>query len=1046
MKKLYFFIAAIIVSVMGFFANAQDEPIVEDAQCAYQVKGEFYTVSMASKEDTRTEIFSFTPGGSAIAEYGVKAFKTALNPFRVVAQNKDNSIFVYQNNKAVENKGEGHFEADLILANVDLVKVFDHQPFMTKMGISFMDRASMYDKVEVKADGKIIDGLDAYDAKVEALEGTKFEIRAANGGTIKSVYYNHKELDPVDGVYTVITTDNAQESLIIIDVEMAVDAMAFVDGSFYTISASSKDNPRVEPISFGQGTYSKEYRSFGFKTSSNPFLLKAQNESHNYYVYQNNVMLANSQTGIDAGMFDGEATFAAGDVIKFFDHQPFEAEMEIGFMQDRPVASKQVKVVMDGITVLQGLDQNESTYPCLENTKFQISAVDGYEIKAVYYNNEDVHGEDGVYTVEAKIKGKQMIIIDMLEKKAAMAYADGSFYTIAAQDKENPRVEAFSFGQGEYQNEYKEFKFDASHNPYMLKAQSQWNNVHVFQNGVEIENSPEGKEAQMFMAAATIAENDVIKFFSYDPAKSTVHFTMAGKDASFEQVTIIEDGINEVSGETLENVLQGTKFTIKPNGRIINSVTLNGNEIEGKNGEFTFFIGAQNQVNEVVIGMIEVGEGVVFYDGNFNMISAQSTKNNRVAAFDIAAGDYDNVYEGFSYNKAYNPFTIFAKNVGDINTTFVYINNVEVENSQLGIESNMFRADVNFNEGDVVKIFDKPMKLTDFTVGFMNPDRAASAAKVEVILDCITPWDDLATVDTKKVFLGTKVQIKAVAGATISEVYYCNRKVEPVDGVYAFVINDLNTLANITLAEQNEGRLFIDAEIYTFAAQNKENPRIEAFSKNAGTYEAEYTTFNFNPEGNPYVLKGQAPSELHVYINDVLQENSAEGIEQNMFKKEVNIENGDVIKVFDYTPSWYTVYFNFVNADRVEAAKQVVVTRDEIIPVVGLEGEGFNVSCLHGTKFEIKNAEGGTIKHVWYNETEIDPVDDVYTIKVPGSWSLTECDIVIEVEDPTGIESIIADAIDGKVKVYNLQGMEVKADKLERGIYIVGNKKVYINK
>ena len=1034
---MYLFFAAMLFSVLSFAGYAQS-----DAQCAFLVKGTYNTVSAASDNNPRAELFAFTNGSQAPwNEYGVKEFASTDNPFNFAAHNNDANYFLYINNVRIPNAETGgapNFNAQATVNSGDVIKFYDHEPYVTNLTIGFqnegLSRADLAGKVEVKVDGiNSIQTLATQDT-YELLEGTKVEVKAASGYTIANVNYCNEDVNPVDGVYT-IYADRKGDAMLNITVAIPFQCMAFANGTFYTATVKSTKDGARDAIAFTYDTYNNEYRPFSASKGDNPYEIKAQNPAKAYFFYQNGNLIQNIDQD-PSNNFAGEVTLAEGDVLKFYDHQPYTAKLEIGFTKEgsRPIWANQIKAVVDGITVLTGLEENESAWQVLEGTKLEISAAEGYEIKAVYCRNEEVAPQGGVYTVNITDQGDWLVNVEMKEYTKALAVVTGEIYTASVVRSEDNRG-GVSFNQGTYTNEYKEFAFSADENPFTVNAYGPGQKFFVYKNNEQVANTQD----ENFKGEVTLAENDVIRIYASEtaPVASNVTFSLTGEGCSFDQITVVQDGIINVTESTLAGVLEGTKFEIKANGRAIDGVTVNGTAIQAVDGVYTFNVGKAAATN-VVVEMIQVGEGVVFYNGKFNYANAQSKVNPRVAAFDETGLTCENEYRGFSFNKSYNPFVINAMNAGETFSTHVYLNNVELKNAMEG-QSNFFRAEVNFKQGDVLKIFDKAMSLTDLFIGFMG-SRATDAGKVIVTLDGITPWDDLATVDCKKVFVGTKVQIKAAPGASITDVTYCNETVTPEQGVYTFYVKDLNTLANITVAAELEGRLYVDGAIKSFTAQNVDNPRTRAFEVNYGTYTGEYRTFKFDETYKPMEFKGAEP--YFVYLNNEEVVNQA-GVGENIFYAPANLNAGDVVKVFAEQPYVTNMGIGFMNeGPRSEFAPQVVVTMDEIVPVEGLESYDFEIPVLKGTKFEIKAAEGCAIKNVYYCNEDVLPVDGVYTV-----YADREGDALLNIElAASGIDSIIDDINNGDAKVYNLQGMEVSGEFITTGIYIVNGKKVFIQK
>lgn len=101
----------------------------------------------------------------------------------------------------------------------------------------------------------------------------------------------------------------------------------------------------------------------------------------------------------------------------------------------------------------------------------------------------------------------------------------------------------------------------------------------------------------------------------------------------------------------------------------------------------------------------------------------------------------------------------------------------------------------------------------------------------------------------------------------------------------------------------------IDGQFYTFAAQDQNDNRNEAFAFTYNTYVDQTSEFTFAP-GVTYDLKGQNESNsFYVYINGVQVLNQAEEGQTGYFAS-VQFHSGDVVEILESTPYLASVTIN----------------------------------------------------------------------------------------------------------------------------------------
>ena len=983
MNKFFSSAVIAVMSILGLAANAQEKGVL-------YFNGNFYPISSLADSETSRPITEdpISPDygvNDKYIEFNFDASKASS--VLVKAQGPSTKEgHVYLNGEEVA-RNESHVEdietVALELKNNDVVKIYDHKPFVVPYEFGFMQpRSEVWDKVKVTYDRvKEITDLNLRDVQYNMLEGTEIRIEATEGNKIAHVYYGMTEITPVDGVFTFRADMQATSMLVNIDVATPNSLTVLFDGTFNALSAYSQENNRNSVFSTG-GPKTHEYNYYSYDAAWNPIEFKLNPGGvGNVVVYLNNVKEENTEEGKDWGFFYKVLNLKGADVMKVYDVEPYWSNVTLGFMQPRAQVYDKVEVLMDGITPLDM--SHDLTYKVLQNTVFKISAKEGEKILSVTVNNNEIAPEeDGSYLVYANQEGDILVNIDMKfhDERDAMAFYTGDFYTFAAQADKDHSVEPFDIKYGTYENVYRPFSFDDAYNPYHLVGQNADKNIRVFINNEEVPNSETGIDAGTFDAYVNFNEGDVVKVFGCEPYWTNMEISfMQPRAEVYNKVVVTMDRCKVVEGldqaESIYKVLQGTQFEIRAvEGEKIGTVYVNNVEIEPVGGSY-FVTASQAGDMLVIIDMGNKVDAKAYVAGDFRNFSITDVMDPRHHVLDLPLGYYEGEYRDLRVEETTTYRFVGSNEAKDIH---VFVNNTEIPNSEVGEDAGTYDKDISLAANDVIKIFGFKPEWQKVEFGSMQP-RAEVFNKVVVTMDEITVVKGLDKIEGAafNVLPGTVFEVRATEGNAISKVIVDNEEIEGVAGVYTFTLTQPDNLVIINTLEPKEGVIMVNGSYDMFYGASTQYPRVQPIAFEQGTYTNEYRHFVFDEFDNPFRLTGHNTDfSFFVYLNDEVVENSESGKETQNFDAIVTFNEGDVLKVYDAQPKVANVEFSFMTP-YAETCNKVEVVKDVIIPV-DLE-ETPVVKALEGTQFTIKAAEGEKIGKVYVCNEEIEPVNGVYT-------------------------------------------------------------------
>ncbi|MCF0244996.1 MAG: hypothetical protein HUK06_09485, partial [Bacteroidaceae bacterium] len=750
------------------------------ANAVLYLKGDkFYTFSIQDQNaaDPREEIYSETLAGKVVDKYVGLNVNDGMS-VRLVGNIKQGSTFaVYHNGVKVESIQQDMFEATLNLNPSSVLKVYDAEPMKTVVNIGFMNAGPTRiwaSQVDVTKD--VIIPVADITNPISVDLGTKISIKAKEGYEIVDVTYCNESVTPVDGVYSFqVYAENTLANITM--KEAAKTATAYVNGQFHTITAS---NAEGEALNVTQGTYAGDY----FPFAPGNYTLRSYNEANEFHVYLDGAAVANT---IDTGStgFLAEIDVKDGSVLKLFNAAPFTSKVEFG-SQGMPVAklAELVEVTMDKV-----VSHNiTNAVQALKGTEFAIKAKAGNEITEVIVNNQPIYPNDGVYTAKVSQEGDMLVIINMKDsRKTAYAYLNGNIYTATVSDKsiEDPKsAEILNVIYQEGYDEYREMKFNETSSAFVVKATTKSKAPFVYVDGVKYESTAE--EGNPYEAEVTLNNNSILKIYDIEPFTTNMQIGFMGsraKDAQKVVVTMDKVTPVDVTLDQVYNVLQGTEFQIttkKGYGYEIKSVTVNNTPVYPSGDVYKVKASQEGDMLINIEMVTDEKQAKAYINGQFNTFTATdaASEGGRDQILDVTQGDNYDEYRTMNFVPGHR-YSLKGQNKNS-NTFFVYLNGKAVPST--GIAGEMYEAQIELNENDILKVYDAEPFNTKMEISFMQ-SRTEVAHQVEVTYDQVNKVSTTALqYPETSVFVvskGTEFAIKAKDGYQIAGVYYCNEPLYP---------------------------------------------------------------------------------------------------------------------------------------------------------------------------------------------------------------------------------------------------------------------------
>lgn len=625
-----------------------------------------------------------------------------------------------------------------------------------------------------------------------------------------------------------------------------------------------------------------------------------------------------------------------------------------------------------------------------------------------------------------------------------MFYTDGATYTITAVDGSTVQAKTVTFMGNDFY--IKTYQYGSSQYPNNGKIgpidySSNISNIYMYANDGKRFKSIKDQEGNEYVTTPASSLTLPTSSFKLSEITLTVvteemynsSFTL-NITGEYYKVSLYEGtGNNTRSISSNNQVIKfatGDSFRMKNNyGGSFYKVMNGDTEIKKDASGYYAFTPQNGDVINVTIDypVVEVPFIVTFTgDADASIISNMQYSGDYSKSFaDLAAGNVK-VFFGKTLHLAFN--------TGGFSNIEFKLNG---ESHAINASSPYYNFTIEDKNGYSLEIYGE--KVKPFSVTVKTNDVEGLVIKNDNNIPyTLTGNESIISVDPGKIGLN----ISAVDGYYIKSVVASDpNAINVISNSYARVIKD-GTI-EITVAKivrDREAVVFIEnatnwnSNYHSFTISSQDRSLSQEFAN----FTPGYNFVEFGEFDDFYCNWRNIAYGSYVYLNGekaALQYQSTYGCimdPTDTNKVLTDFPDGSVIKIFANEPASYDVTYD------IDEAANVMVRHDHITAIE----EPSTHSVFHGTMIHITpvstfDAASDGVKVMVNNVEQTANVDGEYAIEVTDHTNIA----VKAVQ--TGVEDIDAAEL-GNVKTYNLQGVEVKGDRLPAGIYIRGGKKVVV--